>query len=190
MLTARVRQPAHDLKQRQFPDILPFIVHSTHPLSSLSLPYPLTSVIPKTSQYLFSSIIERPWGIEVIDLDLDEAKELLAEFIERNPSEWYGGHRQNRVATNRYGAAAMTGRQTGTPGTTARGPGRFPSARRLLLQVPDTLALRRPDPAGRLPVPVEVVLSPVQHEISVILHPSERGSGASPHPVVHRSWIP
>lgn len=29
-------------------------------------------------------------GIEVIDLDLDEAKELLAEFIERNPSEWYG----------------------------------------------------------------------------------------------------
>ena len=25
------------------------------------------------------------------------------------------GHRQNRVATNRYGAAAMTGRQTGTP---------------------------------------------------------------------------
>ena len=29
-------------------------------------------------------------GIEVIDLDLDEPKELLAEFIERNPSEWYG----------------------------------------------------------------------------------------------------
>ena len=29
-------------------------------------------------------------GVEVIDLDLDEAKELLAWFIETNPQEWYG----------------------------------------------------------------------------------------------------
>ncbi len=29
-------------------------------------------------------------GVEVIDLDLTEAKELLARFIERNPREWYG----------------------------------------------------------------------------------------------------
>ena len=29
-------------------------------------------------------------GIEIVDLDLDEAKELLASFIERNPAEWYG----------------------------------------------------------------------------------------------------
>ncbi len=28
-------------------------------------------------------------GIEVVDLDLQEAKDLLEEFIERNPSEWY-----------------------------------------------------------------------------------------------------
>ena len=27
-------------------------------------------------------------GVEVVDLDLDEAKELLREFIERNPEEW------------------------------------------------------------------------------------------------------
>ena len=29
-------------------------------------------------------------GVEVVDLDLDEAKVLLREFIERNPQEWYG----------------------------------------------------------------------------------------------------
>ena len=29
-------------------------------------------------------------GIEVIDLDLQEAKDLLARFIEKNPAEWYG----------------------------------------------------------------------------------------------------
>ena len=29
-------------------------------------------------------------GIEVIDLDLDEAKDLLARFIEKNPAEWHG----------------------------------------------------------------------------------------------------
>lgn len=29
-------------------------------------------------------------GVKVIDLDLQEAKDLLAEFINRNPSEWYG----------------------------------------------------------------------------------------------------
>ena len=29
-------------------------------------------------------------GAEVIDLDLQEAKDLLAEFINRNPSEWHG----------------------------------------------------------------------------------------------------
>ena len=29
-------------------------------------------------------------GIEVVDLDLQEAKDLLEEFIEKNPSEWYG----------------------------------------------------------------------------------------------------
>ena len=29
-------------------------------------------------------------GIEVVDLDLQDAKDLLEEFIERNPSEWYG----------------------------------------------------------------------------------------------------
>ena len=29
-------------------------------------------------------------GIAVVDLDLDEAKELLSRFIERNPAEWYG----------------------------------------------------------------------------------------------------
>ena len=29
-------------------------------------------------------------GVEVIDLDLQEAKDLLEEFIEKNPSEWYG----------------------------------------------------------------------------------------------------
>ena len=29
-------------------------------------------------------------GIEVVDLDLAEAKELLARFIETNPQEWYG----------------------------------------------------------------------------------------------------
>ena len=29
-------------------------------------------------------------GIEVIDLDLAEAKELLARFIDTNPQEWYG----------------------------------------------------------------------------------------------------
>ena len=28
--------------------------------------------------------------VEVIDLDFQEAKDLLAEFINRNPSEWYG----------------------------------------------------------------------------------------------------
>ena len=28
--------------------------------------------------------------VEVVDLDLDEPKELLREFIERNPDEWYG----------------------------------------------------------------------------------------------------
>ena len=27
-------------------------------------------------------------GVEVVDLDLDEAKDLLREFIERNPHEW------------------------------------------------------------------------------------------------------
>ena len=30
-------------------------------------------------------------GVEVVDLDLDEAKELLARFIETHPAEWYGG---------------------------------------------------------------------------------------------------
>ena len=29
-------------------------------------------------------------GVEVVDLDLDEAKDLLRGFIERNPQEWYG----------------------------------------------------------------------------------------------------
>ena len=29
-------------------------------------------------------------GVEVVDLDLDEAKELLGGFIDRNPEEWYG----------------------------------------------------------------------------------------------------
>ncbi len=29
-------------------------------------------------------------GVKVIDLDLTEAKELLARFIERNPLEWHG----------------------------------------------------------------------------------------------------
>ena len=29
-------------------------------------------------------------GVEVVDLDLDEAKELLREFIIRNPQEWSG----------------------------------------------------------------------------------------------------
>ena len=29
-------------------------------------------------------------GVEVVDLDLEEAKELISEFIERNPREWYG----------------------------------------------------------------------------------------------------
>ena len=28
--------------------------------------------------------------IEVYDLDLQEAKDLLARFIEKNPAEWYG----------------------------------------------------------------------------------------------------
>ena len=27
-------------------------------------------------------------GVEVVDLDLDKAKDLLREFIERNPREW------------------------------------------------------------------------------------------------------
>ena len=29
-------------------------------------------------------------GAEVVDLDLDEATEMLREFIHRNPTEWYG----------------------------------------------------------------------------------------------------
>ena len=29
-------------------------------------------------------------GVEVVDLDLEEAKDLLREFIERNPHEWCG----------------------------------------------------------------------------------------------------
>ena len=29
-------------------------------------------------------------GVEMVDLDLAEAKELLARFIERNPLEWNG----------------------------------------------------------------------------------------------------
>lgn len=29
-------------------------------------------------------------GVEVVDLDLQEAKDLLARFIEKNPAEWYG----------------------------------------------------------------------------------------------------
>ena len=29
-------------------------------------------------------------GVEFVDLDLGEAKDLLAEFIKRNPAEWYG----------------------------------------------------------------------------------------------------
>ena len=29
-------------------------------------------------------------GVEVIDLDLQEAKDLLARFIEKNPTEWHG----------------------------------------------------------------------------------------------------
>ena len=31
----------------------------------------------------------RQHGVEVVDLDLDEAKDLLRGFIERNPQEWY-----------------------------------------------------------------------------------------------------
>ena len=29
-------------------------------------------------------------GVEVIDMDLPEARDLLGEFIEQHPSEWYG----------------------------------------------------------------------------------------------------
>ena len=29
-------------------------------------------------------------GVQITDLDLDEAKDLLARFIERNPQDWYG----------------------------------------------------------------------------------------------------
>ena len=32
----------------------------------------------------------RQHGVEIVDLDLDEAKELLRRFIGRNPQEWYG----------------------------------------------------------------------------------------------------
>ena len=31
----------------------------------------------------------RQHGVEIVDLDLDEAKELLRGFIERNPQQWY-----------------------------------------------------------------------------------------------------
>ena len=29
-------------------------------------------------------------GVDVVNLELDEAKEPLRKFIERNPNEWYG----------------------------------------------------------------------------------------------------
>ena len=32
----------------------------------------------------------RQHGVEIVDLDLDEAKELLRGFIGRNPQQWYG----------------------------------------------------------------------------------------------------
>ena len=39
-------------------------------------------------------------GIEVIDLDLEEAKKLLARFIETNPREWYGDIGRQESAMN------------------------------------------------------------------------------------------
>ena len=60
-------------------------------------------------------------GIEAVDLGLDEAKELLARFIETNPAEWYGdiGRAGCRSTSP---APVMT--PTQAPGTYAGGPGR------------------------------------------------------------------